>query len=79
MRFDIDVAFFVEHKLCDKFMIVLYAKGWFIKTPELYQKLKWNNLLRKYNSKLFNLDGFAKQPWDIREKIIELMYNTTTL
>ena len=108
--FNIDVAFFVEHKLYDKFMIVIYANGWLIKNTKTLPKLnlhltifkhsmsgeligvfqttdintareelKWNNLFRKYNSKVFNLDGFAKYPWDIREKIIELMYNTITL
>lgn len=43
------------------------------------EELKWNNLFRKYNSKVFSFDSFANQPWDIREKIIELMYNTITL
>ena len=108
--FNIDVAFFVEYKLYNKFMTVLYANGWTIKNtrtlPKLNlhltifkhsmsseligvfqttdintarEELKWNNLLRKYNSKVFSFDSFANQPWDIREKIIELMYNTITL
>lgn len=108
--FNIDVAFFVKHKQLDKFMVVLNACGWSIKSsrnmPKLnlylmifennrggeiigvfqtngtnvnYEEQKWNKLLQKYNGKVFSFDVFAKQPWDIREKVIELMYNTTTL
>ncbi len=108
--FDIDVAFFVKHKQLDKFMVVLYAGGWRIKSSRELPKLnlhliilennrgterigvfktnktnvndeeqKWEKLLQKYNGKSFSFDVFAKQPWDIREKVIELMYNTTTL
>ncbi len=43
------------------------------------EEQKWDKLLQKYNGKVFSFDVFAKQPWDIREKVIELMYNTTTL
>lgn len=43
------------------------------------EEQKWDKLLQKYNGKVFSFDVFAKQPWDIREKVIELMYNTITL